>query len=54
MKCTSLTSSSESSGDERCVVPPVIGHVRMPVPDEYHVWKNRNAKMFHLSLRDHT
>lgn len=46
------TSSSESSGDERCVVPPVIGHVRMPIPD--HVWKNRNAKMFHLSFRDHT
>lgn len=47
------TSSSESSGDERCIVAPVVGHFRMPVPDEFHIWRNKNARMFHLSFCDH-
>ena len=47
------TSSSESSGDERCLVAPVVGHYRMPVPEDFDVWRNKNAKMFHLSFRDH-
>ncbi len=47
------TSSSDSSGDERCVVAPVVGHFQVPVSDDFHVWKNKHARMFHLSFRDY-
>lgn len=44
------TSSSESSGDERCVVTPVVGHRAVDIPDTHVIWRNDSSKMFHLSL----
>ena len=42
------TSSSESSGDERCIVAPVVGHRAVDIPDTH--GKNLSTGMFHLSL----
>ena len=44
------TSSSESSGDEHCVVAPIVGHKSTDVPETHGVWRNKSTKMFHLSL----
>ena len=44
------TSSSESSGDEHCIVAPMVGHRTVDIPDTHGVWKNLSTRMFHLSL----
>ena len=44
------TSSSESSGDEHCVVAPMVGHRTVDIPETHGVWRNTSTKMFHLSL----